>query len=186
LHDADHLAARGLASSSSALGLSVGERFKRKIIVSLQLEDRAPLPSLRDRVSTYDAGVENGIEPSFERKLAKFVEDQVKDLYCTATTGRDQSGDVCAGIVVVARLKNGDTQYAASFFVLTHQGFLDCVDPVSNIEQVEGAAWPQVAWIIAHERPELYFLRVCKHVPESRDPFYAMSRTGTAIEREEI
>lgn len=137
-------------------------------------------------VSTHDAGVEHGIEPSFERKLAKFVKDQVKDLYCTATTGRDQSEDVCAVIVVVARLKNSDAPYAASFFVLTHQGFLDCVDPVSIIEQVEGGARPQVAWIIAHERPEFYFHRVCELMPESRDPFDAMSRTGTAIEREEI
>lgn len=178
-------AARGLASSSSALGLSVGERFKRKIIVSLQLEDRAPLPSLRDMVSAHDAGVENGIEPSFERKLAKFVEERVQDLYCTATTGWDQSEDVCAGIVVVARLKDGGAQYAASFFVLTHQGFLNCVDPASNIEPAEGVARPQATWIIAHERPELYFRRVCGHLPESRDPFHATSRTGAAIEREE-
>jgi hypothetical protein len=169
-------AARGLASSSSALGLSVGERFKRKTIVSLQLEDRRPLPSLRDMVATHDAGVENGIEPSFERKLAKFVKECVEDLYCTATTGRDQSEDVCAGIVVVARLKNGGAQHAASFFVLTHQGLLNCVDPISSIEPAEGAARPQVTWLIAHERPEMYFLRVCELLPKSRDPFYATER----------
>jgi hypothetical protein len=178
-------AARGLASSSSALGLSVGERFKRKIIESLQLDDRAPLPSFRDMVSAHDAGVEDGIEPSFERRLAKFVEQRVQDLYCTATTGRDQSEDVCAGVVVVARLKDGADPYAASFFVLTHQGFLTCVDPASKIDSAEGVPRPQVAWIIAHERPELYFQRVCRHLPESRDPFYATSRTGAAIEREE-
>ena len=86
----------------------------------------------------------------------------------------------------MARIKSGDVRYAASFFVLTHEGFLNCVDPVSTIEQAEGGARPQVAWIIAHERPELYFHRVCELMPESRDPFFAMSRTGTAIEREEI
>jgi hypothetical protein len=65
---------------------------------------------------------------------------------------------------------------AASFFVLTHQGLLNCVDPISNIEPAEGAVRPQVTWLIAHERPEMYFLRVCELLPTSRDPFYATER----------
>lgn len=177
-------AARGQSSSSTALGLSVGEGFKRTTVVSLQLEDRGPLPSLRNMVFAHDVGDNGNIEPSFERKLSKFVKERVQDLYCTATTGRTPDDDVCAGIAVVARLKSDGEQYAASFFAQTPRGFLSCVDPAPDAGP-ERAAHPPVAWLIAHERPEMYFLRVCGLLPESGDPFHAAGRRSAAAEREE-
>lgn len=177
-------AARGLSSSSTTLGLSVGERSTRKTIESLQLEDRGPLPSLRDMIAAHALGDEDGIEPSFERKLERFVRERVQELFCTATTGRARDGEVCAGIVVVARLKDMDDSYAASFFALTQRGFLSCVDPDSDSGLPEGSTRRQTVWLIAHERPEMYFKRVCGLLPESGDPFHVTSRSGAA-EREE-
>ncbi len=166
-------AVRGLSNPSTVLALSAGERLKRRAIESLELKDREPLPSLWGMVNAHDAGLNDDIEPSFEQKLKRFVTDRVRDLYCTATTGR--AGDeVCAGIAVVARFNEGDARYAASFFTQTPRGFLSCVDP----EEPSGA--PRAPWLIAHERPETYFLRICGILPQIGDPF-----RGTTTERKE-
>jgi hypothetical protein len=176
--------ARGLASASVALGLSSGERLpqKRKPKLSLKLEGRAPLPSLRDMIDAHEIPTVGDKAPSFENKLKSFMSEHVKNVYCTATTGRDLNGDVSAGIAVVAHMKGGAPPDAASFFVVTQQGLLNCVDPAPDAGPTEANVKSQVSWIITHERPEAYFRRVCDILPWSYDPFQMASAT---VQREE-
>jgi len=167
-------AAQGLSTTSSTLGFSLGSGVRNELEV-LALEDRDPLPSLRDMVTSYhshttvdgrpESSSASQVDRSFEQRLRAFVAGFVKDLYCVPTTGRNNLGEFCSGIAVVARLKEEGSGYAASFFTLTPQGWLICADP-----QRPGVS-PQASWVIAHERPEAYLQRICDMTPVSRDPF---------------
>jgi hypothetical protein len=182
-------AAQGLSTTSSSFGLSLSDSLPGKEPLSLKIGGRDPLPSLRDKIACFlpDAGHEREEdgqgeerkELSFERKLKQFAERCVKDFYCTPTTGRNERGEFCSGIAVVARLNGDKDGYAASFFTMTPQGLLSCVDSPPEGES------KREDWLIAHERPEAYLRRICKLIPESKDPFASVDSQGRSARGEE-
>jgi hypothetical protein len=176
-------AAQGLSTTSISLGLGLRPfgSSQSNIPLSLQLKDRTPLPSLREVIANYPVSPSKSDEAtSFEGKLKQFVQLGERDgnlkLYCVPTTGRDERGSFTSGIAIVARWEeNAETKAAASFFAMTPQGSLRCVEPES--------AAPQ-DWIIAHERPEAYLQRVCNHIAESYDPFAGPARFAGLTRKE--
>ncbi len=176
-------AARGIVSASASRGLSFNSDFDPRTAYCLQLNDRTPLPSLWKLVLEHEPMDEPEKEPSFEEVLRQFVELHVLDLYCIPTTGRNGT-NVCAGIAIIASLKNHSAgSHVASFFALTDEGHLLCADTSRERSSEKPQGRP---WIIpAFERPEAYVFRTCGILPRNSDPFHLESTVAGNAEREE-